>query len=142
VEPRTTWAGATPAIERKRHPRDWTHENIAQMRGLLTRLKLSYDWEREVTTCEPDYYRHEQEMFLSMLEHGLACRKHALANLVRDVRDGARERSSRRTSCRCSATGSAAAPAPTSPRKKRAGGHSWRPPRASTRRKKAARMRK
>ena len=68
------------AIERKRHPRDWTHENIAQMRGQLTRLGLSYDWEREVTTCEPDYYRHEQEMFLSMLERGLAYRKHALAN--------------------------------------------------------------
>src|SRR5688572_25333447 len=68
------------AIEAKRHPRDWTYENIAQMRRQLKRLGFSYDWDREVATCDPEYYRHEQEMFLRMLESGLAYRKSALAN--------------------------------------------------------------
>jgi leucyl-tRNA synthetase len=68
------------AIERGRHPRDWTYENIAQMREQLKKLGLSYDWSREIATCEPSYYKHEQDVFISMLEHDLAYRKHALAN--------------------------------------------------------------
>ena len=68
------------AIANKRHPRDWTDENIAQMKRQLKRLGLSYDWDREIKTCDPSYYKHEQEMFLKMLEKGIAYRKHALAN--------------------------------------------------------------
>jgi leucyl-tRNA synthetase len=68
------------AIERGRHPRDWTYENIAQMREQLKKLGLSYDWSREIATCEPSYYKHEQDVFIQMLEDGLAYRKHALAN--------------------------------------------------------------
>jgi leucyl-tRNA synthetase len=68
------------ALERGRDPREWTLDNIAQMRAQLVRLGLSYDWAREFATCEPDYYRHEQAMFVRMLERGLAYRKHANAN--------------------------------------------------------------
>lgn len=68
------------AIERGRHPRDWTYENIAQMREQMKKLGLSYDWSREIATCEPSYYKHEQDVFVQMLEDGLAYRKHALAN--------------------------------------------------------------
>lgn len=68
------------AIAHQRHPRDWTLQNIAQMRIQLQRLGFGYDWSREFATCDPDYYRHEQEMFLRMLEAGLAYRKNALAN--------------------------------------------------------------
>lgn len=68
------------AMERGRHPREWTYDNIAQMRRQLKRLGFSYDWSREFATCDPDYYRHEQEIFIRMLEQGLVYRKHALAN--------------------------------------------------------------
>jgi leucyl-tRNA synthetase len=68
------------AIERGRQPHEWTYANIAQMREQLKKLGLSYDWSREIATCDPSYYRHEQDVFLSMLERGLAYRKHALAN--------------------------------------------------------------
>ncbi|MCB9709049.1 MAG: leucine--tRNA ligase [Myxococcales bacterium] len=68
------------AIAHHRHPRDWTLQNIAQMRAQMQRLGFGYDWEREFATCDPEYYRHEQEMFLRMLEAGLAYRKNALAN--------------------------------------------------------------
>jgi leucyl-tRNA synthetase len=68
------------AIERGRHPHEWTYANIAQMREQLKKLGLSYDWSREIATCDPSYYRHEQEVFLAMLDKGLAYRKHALAN--------------------------------------------------------------
>ncbi|HEX4351665.1 MAG TPA: leucine--tRNA ligase, partial [Polyangiales bacterium] len=54
--------------------------NIAQMREQLKKLGFFYDWSREFATCDPSYYRHEQAIFLSMLERGLAYRKHALAN--------------------------------------------------------------
>lgn len=68
------------AIERKRHPKEWTYENIAQMREQLKKLGLSYDWDREFATCDPEYYKHEQAMFLRMLEKGIAYQKNALAN--------------------------------------------------------------
>ncbi len=68
------------AIERGRHPADWTHENIATMRGQLEPLGFSYDWSREVATCEPEYYRWEQQIFTRMLDKGLAYKKSAIAN--------------------------------------------------------------
>ena len=63
------------AIERGVHPGKWTIENIAAMRAQLKTMGLSYDWDREVTTCSPDYYKHEQKMFLDFLKAGLAYRK-------------------------------------------------------------------
>ncbi len=68
------------AIENKAHPAEWTHGNIDTMRGQLKTMGLSYDWSRELATCDPLYYRHEQEMFLAFLEKGLAYRKEAWVN--------------------------------------------------------------
>ena len=68
------------AIERGIHPGKWTIENIAAMRAQLKTMGLSYDWDREVTTCSPDYYKHEQKMFLDFLKAGLAYRKESWVN--------------------------------------------------------------
>src|SRR5689334_8898638 len=68
------------AIASKIHPAVWTYENIATMRAQLQRMGLSYDWEREVATCHPEYYRHEQKMFLDFLAAGLAYRKESWVN--------------------------------------------------------------
>ena len=68
------------AIERGIHPSVWTHENIDNMRRQLKRMGFSYDWEREVATCEPEYYRWEQLFFLWMYEKGLAYKKSATVN--------------------------------------------------------------
>ena len=68
------------AIERGVHPAKWTRENIAAMREQLKSMGLSYDWGREVATCEPDYYRHEQKMFLDFLKAGLVYRKESWVN--------------------------------------------------------------
>jgi leucyl-tRNA synthetase len=68
------------AIENNAHPADWTEQNIAQMREQLDLIGLSLDWDREVATCRPDYYKHEQKMFLDFLEKGLAYRKESIVN--------------------------------------------------------------
>jgi len=68
------------AIENKVHPAKWTRENIDTMRRQLKTMGLSYDWSRELATCEPDYYRHEQKMFLDFLENGLVYRKASWVN--------------------------------------------------------------
>ncbi|MFP4314035.1 MAG: leucine--tRNA ligase [Alphaproteobacteria bacterium] len=68
------------AIERGEHPGTWTRENIKQMREQLKSMGLSIDWSREIATCEPDYYRHEQAMFLKFLEKGIAYRKESVVN--------------------------------------------------------------
>ncbi|NEQ33629.1 MAG: leucine--tRNA ligase [Leptolyngbya sp. SIO4C5] len=68
------------AIDRGVHPAKWTHQNIEQMRSQLQRLGLSYDWNREVATCAPDYYRWTQWIFLQFLEAGLAYQKEAAVN--------------------------------------------------------------
>ncbi|HUB32902.1 MAG TPA: leucine--tRNA ligase [Bryobacteraceae bacterium] len=68
------------AIANKRPPREWTLENIAAMKKTHRRFAFSYDWDREVSTCEPEYYRWNQWFFLKMLERGLAYRKKALVN--------------------------------------------------------------
>ena len=68
------------AIKRGVHPADWTHRNIAEMRRQLKRLGFSYDWDREVATCEPEYYRWEQSIFLDLLAKGLAYKKGGLLN--------------------------------------------------------------
>jgi leucyl-tRNA synthetase len=68
------------AIKRGLHPRDWTHANIAEMKKTHRRFAFSYDWDREISTCEPEYYHWNQWLFLKMLERGLAFRKQARVN--------------------------------------------------------------
>ena len=68
------------AIERSVEPGRWTEQNIAQMHGQLDALGLSLDWEREVTTCQPDYYRWTQWIFLELFAAGLAYQKEAAVN--------------------------------------------------------------
>ena len=68
------------AIANQRHPREWTLQNIAAMKKTHRRFAFSYDWDREVSTCEPEYYRWNQWFFLKMLERGMAYRKEALVN--------------------------------------------------------------
>lgn len=68
------------AMEKKVHPGAWTRENIANMRAQLKKLGFAIDWSRELATCEPDYYGHEQALFLDMLEAGLVYRKESAVN--------------------------------------------------------------
>jgi len=68
------------AMEKKVHPGDWTRSNIANMRAQLRKLGFAIDWSRELATCEPDYYGHEQALFLDMLEAGLVYRKESSVN--------------------------------------------------------------
>jgi len=68
------------AILHKLHPSKWTRENISNMRDQLKQLGLSYDWDREITTCEPDYYKWTQWFFLKLYERGLAYRKRSMVN--------------------------------------------------------------
>jgi leucyl-tRNA synthetase len=68
------------AIKHGVHPSEWTHKNIEHMKKQLNRMGLSYDWEREITTCRPEYYRWNQWFFLKMLEKGLAYRKYSYVN--------------------------------------------------------------
>jgi leucyl-tRNA synthetase len=68
------------AIKQGVHPATWTYDNIAHMRTQLKRLGISYDWSREVATCDPDYYRWNQWFFLKMYERGLAYKKFSAVN--------------------------------------------------------------
>ena len=68
------------AMERKVHPGAWTRDNIAAMKAQLKRLGFALDWSRELATCEPDYYGHEQALFLEMLAAGLVYRKESDVN--------------------------------------------------------------
>jgi len=68
------------AMERKVHPAAWTRQNIAAMKDQLDLLGLSLDWSREFATCEPEYYKHQQRMFLDFVRLGLAYRKESAVN--------------------------------------------------------------
>ena len=68
------------AIDNGVHPAVWTHENIANMKTQLKRLGMSYDWERELATCDPSYYRWEQLVFIRMFERGLAYKQRSKVN--------------------------------------------------------------
>ncbi len=68
------------ARERGVHPAKWTYDNIAAMRTELKRMGLSLDWEREFATCQPEYYRHQQKLFLDFLAKGLVERKESWVN--------------------------------------------------------------
>ena len=72
------------AIKHGIPPRDWTNTNIEEFRGVLRRFGFSYDWRREISTCEPEYYRWNQWFFLRMLEKGLAYRKQSRVNWCPD----------------------------------------------------------
>ena len=90
------------AIERGVDPKAWTYGNIERMRGQLRMMGASFDWEREIVTCDPDYYRWTQWWFLKLHERGLAYRAEAAANWCpgcqtvlanEQVRDGLCDRS-------------------------------------------------
>jgi leucyl-tRNA synthetase len=68
------------AIKNKIHPRTWTLQNVAEFQRVLSRFGFSYDWRREISTCEPEYYRWNQWFFLKMFERGLAYRKKSRVN--------------------------------------------------------------
>ncbi len=68
------------AIDRGIHPATWTYQNIDQMREQMRQLGISFDWEREVTTCSPDYYRWTQWIFLQFFDAGLAYQRESAVN--------------------------------------------------------------
>jgi leucyl-tRNA synthetase len=68
------------AQERRMHPATWTRQNIASMKGQLKSMGVSIDWSRELATCEPAYYQHQQKLFLDFLKKGLAYRKSSKVN--------------------------------------------------------------
>jgi leucyl-tRNA synthetase len=68
------------AMEKNVHPGTWTRANIAAMREQLQRIGFALDWSRELATCEPDYYGHEQALFLDLMEAGLVFRKESEVN--------------------------------------------------------------
>ncbi len=68
------------AMERKVHPKTWTYENIAAMKAQLKSMGLSLDWSREIATCDPAYYKHQQKMFLDFLGADLVERRKSKVN--------------------------------------------------------------
>ena len=68
------------AIDRKVHPKAWTCDNIATMKKQLMSMGLSLDWTREIATCDPSYYKHQQKMFLDFLAAGLVAREYRKVN--------------------------------------------------------------
>tara|TARA_R110000824_G_scaffold4308_11_gene20753 strand:- start:4256 stop:6832 length:2577 start_codon:yes stop_codon:yes gene_type:complete len=68
------------AMEKKVHPGEWTRANIASMRSQLKTLGFAFDWSRELATCDPDYYGHEQALFIDLFEGGLVYRKESAVN--------------------------------------------------------------
>ena len=68
------------AIQYKTHPQDWTLSNIKNMKDQLQKLDLDLDWKREIATCDENYYRHQQELFIDLYNAGLAYKKDALVN--------------------------------------------------------------
>src|SRR5829696_6487674 len=68
------------AMQNKVHPKEWTYRNIDAMRAQLKSMGLSLDWSREIATCDPAYYKHQQRMFLDLLDAGLVDRKTAKVN--------------------------------------------------------------
>ena len=73
-------AAENAAIDRGIHPATWTYQNIADMKAQMQPLGFSLDWSREVATCHPEYYRHQQAMFIDFMEKELVYRKDAMVN--------------------------------------------------------------
>jgi leucyl-tRNA synthetase len=74
------------AIQHGSHPAAWTMSNIDEMRRQLQRMGFSYDWDREIATCHPEYYRWEQWLFIRMMEKGLVYRKKSIVNYCEPCR--------------------------------------------------------
>ena len=68
------------ARQNKLDPKDWTNKNIENMKSQLKELGLSIDWDREISTCSPDYYKHQQNFFLELFDKGLVYRKENYVN--------------------------------------------------------------
>ena len=68
------------AIQYNTHPRDWTYQNIDNMKEQLKQLDLDLDWDREIATCNEDYFKYQQELFIDLHNAGLAYKKNALVN--------------------------------------------------------------
>ncbi len=68
------------ALTEKKHPESWTYQNIKTMKSQLLQMGLSLDWDREIATCHPEYYKHEQKFFIDMFKAGLAYKKEAEVN--------------------------------------------------------------
>ncbi|MCB1508698.1 MAG: leucine--tRNA ligase, partial [Hyphomicrobiaceae bacterium] len=68
------------AMQHKVHPKDWTYQNIATMRGQLKSMGLSLDWKREFATCDVDYYHRQQKLFIDFMQAGLVTRKFSKVN--------------------------------------------------------------
>ena len=68
------------ALTEKKHPESWTYQNIKTMKNQLLQMGLSLDWDREIATCHPEYYKHEQKFFIDMFKAGLAYKKEAEVN--------------------------------------------------------------
>ncbi len=68
------------AIQGGLHPQAWTMANIASMRDQLKRVGFAYDWSKEITTCSPEYYKHEQKIFIDFMKNGLAYQKESEVN--------------------------------------------------------------
>ena len=68
------------ARENNLHPAEWTRKNISVMKSQLRKLGLSIDWDREISTCEPEYYKHQQEFFLELYDKGLVYKKENYVN--------------------------------------------------------------
>ena len=68
------------ALIEKKHPESWTYQNINTMKEQLLKMGLSLDWEREIATCHPEYYKHEQKFFIDMFKAGIAYKKEAEVN--------------------------------------------------------------
>ncbi len=68
------------ALTEKKHPESWTYQNIRTMKAQLLQMGLSLDWDREIATCHPEYYKHEQKFFIDMFNAGLAYKKEAEVN--------------------------------------------------------------
>ena len=66
--------------ENNLHPKEWTKKNIETMKSQLKLLGLSLDWDREISTCDPEYYKHQQEFFLELFEKGLVYKKDTYVN--------------------------------------------------------------
>ena len=68
------------AKQNKLDPKDWTEKNVSVMKSQLKKLGLSIDWDREISTCNEDYYKHQQLFFLELYEKGLVYRKENFVN--------------------------------------------------------------
>jgi len=68
------------AIVEKKSPEEWTYKNISTMKGQLKSMGFSFDWNKELATCHPDYYKHEQGFFIDMFKNGLAYKKESEVN--------------------------------------------------------------